>query len=75
MPEHRDPPDAEPAPLDHGRPRRSWWRRPRWHLGVGLASLAFGYGLTLSWFPGPAIFMGFGGLLIGLAVPMPDGGE
>ena len=73
-----DPVEAEPVeaePLPYGPPRRPWWRRPRWHLALGLASLAFGYGITLSYWPGPSIFMGFGAFLVGLSVPLPGDGE
>ena len=60
-----------PAPLAYGRPARSWWKRPRWHMAIGLCLLAFGYGLTLTYWPGPPILMAAGGLLIGMSVPLP----
>ena len=74
-----EPLDAEPverpAELDYGRPRQPWWNRPRWHLALGIGLVAFGYGLTLTYWPGPPLLMACGGVLIGLAVPLPDGGE
>ena len=66
---------VDPAPLAYGRPGRRWWTRPRWQLAIGLCLLAFGYGITLTYWPGPPLFMAAGALLIGLAIPLPDGGE
>lgn len=61
--------------LAYERSSRPWWRQPRWQMAVGIGCLAFGYGLTLTYWPGPPVFMGFGCLLLGLAVPLPDDGR
>ena len=68
--------EVAPRPtLSYGHHQRTWWRQPRWHMALGMGCLAFGYGLTLTFWPGPPMIMGLGGFLIGHAIPLPDAGR
>lgn len=74
-------PPPRPPPLNYGPAgeppwrfwTRQWWTQPRHQMAAGLALLGFGWACTLTYWPGPPLFVAAGAFLVGLALPVRDG--